>query len=476
MSLHRWAKLLSKKIASARSRSLLIAAAVLHVALSILIALIGRFDLLPNLFDANGINAQLAFDSLLYRRKSIELVQALGEGRVADWYYDPLPFHIKLYSLSFAVFHPLFGFTMLAVEPLNLLYYLLIVTLVFKLGEEVFDRRTGLLAASIVALWPSFLLHTTQLLRDPLFIVGTLALVLVCTRWLTRNHSARSGLLEALVAGVASALMWLTRSKMWMVFIGFMLLVAALLVIRQVRERRGLAVNLASLIFLLALMFSIPRIDEMFWRPTTYVQEDALVEMQGTPAPSPCPDESAVRTTADIDRQSTLWSRWRARADQAVASLGESRRKFAQFYTDAGSNNDVCVRLNSMGDLVRYLPRAAAHGFFAPYPDMWFKPGSTVGLSGRLLSGAETLCMYFIELLSLFSLWRWRRRLPVWLMILIAALGMIALSLAIANVAVLFRLRYVFWMLLIVPGSGGALHLLSLYRARSFAREVRAKR
>jgi hypothetical protein len=69
--------------------------------------------------------------------------------------------------------------------------------------------------------------------------------------------------------------------------------------------------------------------------------------------------------------------------------------------------------------------------------------------------------MYLIELLAIAGLWTGRRLLPVWFIALIAAIGIVAYGLVIANVAVLFRLRYVFWMLLIILGARGAMRFLS---------------
>jgi 4-amino-4-deoxy-L-arabinose transferase-like glycosyltransferase len=433
-------------------------AAALHLALSLSINLAGRFNLLPGLFDESGISSALAFDSFFYRIKATELVAILARGHVADWLGAPLPFHVKLYSLSFTALSPLFGFTMLSVEPLNILYYLLIVVLVFKIGEEVFDERTALLAAAIVALWPSFLLHTTQLLRDPLFILMTLSLVLVITRWLTREHTLRRAILEALGGAAASAIVWLTRYNAWKLIVGFVLLGVLLLIVRQLRERRWLAGNIAGAALLLIVMVNVPFVLGKFLLPDAFTSQPPTAEDLARYSLPPCLDETRAAT---VKTESGAWSRLRARADAWVASLGEFRRSFTKFYADAGSNIDVCVRMNTVGDLVRYLPRGAANGFFAPYPNMWLRSGSTVGLSGRLLSGIEMLALYLIELLAILCLWTGRRRLPVWLIFLVACFGIIAHGLVVVNVAVLFRMRYVFWMLLIILGARGAMRFFA---------------
>ena len=466
MSFSGWPKTLGQGIARARARHLLLAAAILHLILAIVIALAGRFALLSNLFDENGISGAFAFDSFLYRRKSVELVDALVRGSFVDWFNAPLPLHVKLYSLSFAVLHPLFGFTMLSVEPLNLLYYLLILVLVYKLCAEVFERRAALLAATVIALWPSFLLHTTQLLRDPLFIVAMLTLLLVITRWLTREHTVRRGLAEGLAAAVASALVWLTRYNMWMVIISIILLGITFLIARQWRARVWLAGNVAGAFVLLVALALVPSVVGRFLQPDSFFSPDQTTLRELPSNFVPCPDDVRSGAQTSPEQEQAAWSRLRERANGAVAALGRLRRRFIISYFDAGSNIDPCVKLETVGDLLRFLPRATAHGFFAPYPNMWLKSGSSVGLSGRLLSGVETLLMYVIELLACVGLWTGRRRLPVWLIALSAAGGIILLGLVVVNVAVLFRLRYFFLMLLIVLASGGVQRILSLRHSK----------
>lgn len=129
-------------------------------------------------------------------------------------------------------------------------------------------------------------------------------------------------------------------------------------------------------------------------------------------------------------------------------------------YQNPGSNIDMDVEINGTADLLRYLPRAALVGFFAPFPNMWFASGKSVGVAGRLLSGVESLAMYAVEGLALLGLWRGRRQLSVWFLSLVAATGMIALGLVVVNVGALYRLRYVFLMLLFIPAAEGAARIL----------------
>jgi hypothetical protein len=97
---------------------------------------------------------------------------------------------------------------------------------------------------------------------------------------------------------------------------------------------------------------------------------------------------------------------------------------------------------------------------------MWMSEGNSVGRAGRLLSGLEMLALYLIELLAIFGVWSGRKRLPVWFIAIVALAGILALSLVTVNVAVLFRVRYVFMILVIILGAGGAVEALSLLGAK----------
>lgn len=79
------------------------------------------------------------------------------------------------------------------------------------------------------------------------------------------------------------------------------------------------------------------------------------------------------------------------------------------------------------------------------------------------------LATYLIELLALAGLWARRERPAVWLLASVCASGVTALGLVMPNVGTLYRLRYVFWMLLVVLAAGGATRAISR-RARGAGR------
>ena len=172
-------------------------------------------------------------------------------------------------------------------------------------------------------------------------------------------------------------------------------------------------------------------------------------------------------TTAFSLRSDDYIASQRSLVSRLILQL-ETRRGGFKFYEGQASNIDSDVTLRSVGDVLRYLPRAAEIGFFAPFPSFWL--GGQVFMVSRIVSGVETLVMYVFYPLAAIAIWNERKRLSMWLIFLVAVSGMISLALVMVNLGALYRLRYFFWILMILIGvhgfhevrrSGGALETRS---------------
>lgn len=423
------------------------------MALSVSLQEVGRRQLLHGSFDEYGDAVAFAPDAVGYREGASALAGVLRAGELRRWIGSDYPFHVKLYSVCFALFGWLLGFGVVGAEPLNLLFYLASLTLVFGLGREVFEGRAGLLAAAAVALWPSLLLHTTQLVKDSLFIALSLALVLLVVRWTTRDYSWAGALRTAAAGALLAVATWFARPDMAELIVMTVLLGALTLAARLLRERRARAPNVAAMALLVAVMLCVP-----------LVMPHALKLGSRHEPAEPSGSHSARLRAAEeaAGGASGLLAR-------TLARVGRLRSGFAEMYPDAGSNVDAGVEIDGAADLLRYLPRAAEIGFFAPFPNMWLTPGRRVGFAGRLLAGVESLLIYFVEGLALAGLWAGRRRLAAWLLFSVAAAGMTALGLVVVNVGALYRLRYPFLVLLVVLAAGGACEVLGRMSKRERA-------
>jgi hypothetical protein len=117
--------------------------------------------------------------------------------------------------------------------------------------------------------------------------------------------------------------------------------------------------------------------------------------------------------------------------------------------TLAGSNVDIEVSFFSIEDVLLYIPRALQIGLLAPFPSMW--RGQAVNKGGgtmRVLSGIEMMFTYvfLVGFLGLLAYGKER-----WATLLVAAGMALALTLivtlVVANVGTLFRMRYGSWAL-----------------------------
>jgi len=422
---------------------LLAAVAILHLSITFSVFIIGKYQLVPSQFYPSGIGG-FASDGLLYERQIPELSELLRTQGVRAWATSPMQLHVRLYSLPFAVFSRWASFNVLTIEPVNLFYYLAILIFTFKIGARVFDYHTGLIAATIVALWPSLLLHTTQVLRDPLLILAFLVAIWCLIKLIERDFGWR-GLPLIALAGVASLLtIRIVRLPMWYVMLLGIAGAVLFFVLRSIQQRQF---RMAAAVFALLMIAAVGLIPP--FQPYFHNQQ-----VLGIPRVIDPEEEDKRPLVEQMYRRREAFEYQRDL--QGVQSVAED-----------GSRIDSDMRLNTAGGVIRHLPRAFEIGFFAPFPNMWLGRGKQVGASGRLFSGFETLLTYVIESMALIGLWWQRRNLAAWLLLIVAAAGAISLGLVVNNIGAMYRLRYPFWVLLVVLGAAGARFLFRRFTAVS---------
>ncbi len=424
----------------------LLVAAVFHVVVTTLVFFVGRQGLLPATFDSNGIAISFAQDVLEYREDAASLASLLTRGQLHDWFVSAYAPHVKLYSICFALLARIAGDNILAAEPVNLFCYLGILVLVYKIGADTFNRRAGLIAAVIVAVWPTLLLHTTQLLKDPIFIVLFLALTWILLRLSTRAEKWRSACLYGLTGALVTVGLWHVRSELGPVIIASVVLAVAMLLWKQLRAKSAVSPNLGGMALLVLFMAA-----HMLFIPTFRDADSARRQEKA---------RQAIAAGQSPEKRPPI-PRW-----QLGKRIGILRQGFVKMYPGSSSNIDENVRLQSNLEIVRYLPRAIAIAFFSPFPNRWFETGKVVGSAGRQVSGLETLIMYVLEAFAVIGLWQGRRNERTWLLFAIAVAGLLALGLVVANLGALYRIRYVFMILIIIPGAAGIRYTLELIASR----------
>jgi hypothetical protein len=317
-----------------------------------------------------------------------------------------------------------------------------------------------------------------------------LTLVLVMTMWLTRELSWRTGLVTGLLGSTAVALIFATRAAFWgLILLGLILIGAVFLVFRNVRERSFPVGNILSVLVVLLVVIA-----GIFLNAASLTPKDQEASPPETANLAPANPNSAAMTAdqqANLPGKVTnvqneaapavkpdnapqgLSSPSPPKRNRFIALIQGMRDAFTYRYKDSATLIDSDAQFFTTMDLVRYLPRAMEIGFCAPFPNTWLGKGKQVGMAGRLLAGAEMLATYVLEMLALFGVWRARQRLSTWWLLCVILFGVTTLGLGLINVGALYRMRYGFFVLLIMLGMYGLSQIWPGISDRSIAGERR---
>jgi hypothetical protein len=419
---------------------MLMVAAVFHVCVTTAVFVIGKYGLLPNQIDPAGLATNS--DAASYQGDCIILGYVLRNGGIREWLIWPTQLHIRLYSLPVMIVFRSAGFSILALEPLNVIYYLAILYLLFKIGHLIFDRESALLAAGLVAVWPSFLFHTTQMFRDPLLILATMVVTYVVVRALSLPVGWRRAVTLAITAMSGMLIIWIVRLAMWYPLCAALAVGGALMIFQSIRARRLRLVIVMGACTVTAVL--TPSLHSIF-------KSQQEITVESNPGPS------------------ETWQK------KSLIEQINARRKGFQFsVNDEGnvvsntgaSNIDTEIEFHSISDLMHYAPRALAIGMFSPFPNTWFTVGQRTDRAGWALAAVETFCIYLIEFLAVVGLWIARRRLAVWFLLTFALMGIGSLAIVTSNLGALYRLRYPFLLMIFVIGAGGAVTVMRTLRSR----------
>ena len=428
---------------------------VLHMGLSLAMYEVSMSGWFPSLTTGDGFWKFLP-DSIGDHLIAARMASLLAQGDWVSWWHS-FPrngqFHVRIVSL----FYALLGHSPLSAIPFNTGTYLLVVFLIYKIGETLFDRESAFWSSVVVALWPSFLLHGTQIGKELLYVLGYLLFLFALLRLLCKTihlHEAHWVILPALVGfGTVLAI------RFYMIYFTIVIwFLGAAVVLLRSGVRRAITsgafpVAMGILICFVGMSYLKDSYLDSFYR-------EAKVRIAGVPNAG---DHFFGDRRDPAEAQWTLtWQIIRFRKKSQVVASGQSYTtpvlEIPEGSPEIGSNIDTKVNLQNDMDILRYLPRALQIGLGAPFPSMWFNASGTVGLMGRMLAGLETALMYVAFVMAAMCFIRNWRNPGLWILGVFALGGMLLLGLVVINVGTLFRLRYVFWFAALIPAVNTCVH------------------
>ncbi len=159
--------------------------------------------------------------------------------------------------------------------------------------------------------------------------------------------------------------------------------------------------------------------------------------------------DGLMESVTRLDEEALL-----AASEMSTESL-DSRR---QGFIDSGGYSlmDAWVTISNPKALVRYLPRALLIGFLAPFPPQWFDTKGSTGIM-RTLASADMLLIYLLIPALLIGIWDVvrRRRADGILLLVFVFVVAVPMSLVVANLGSLYRLRLQFVLPMLVLAGGG---------------------
>ncbi len=410
-------------------KTLLVIGFLTHILSAITVLVIGYSGKFPQFINESGV---LRTDAIFYTEICAALARQIGEGEFSYFFTNTEQFHVKIYTIFYFLFSPLFGENVLCFEPLNVMLFLFILFFIYKIGEACFDSTTGFLAALVINFYPTFLVHTTQPLRDSFFILIFLAIVNCLIILLKKSFSTPALALRLIGCYFLLILIWFIRDSGFPVYAATVTVALLLFILKCRRNFRNHFKEIILFICFIGLVISIPFVFKSFTPQKTAYSDNQLAVLK------------TLRRNLENEGLS-----------KTLIRINLVRHDFTAQQETSDSSIDRDLVFRSTGDILMFSPRAMLIGLFAPFPNMWFAEGKSFGKIGRLFSSGETLLIYFLSFCAVLTIYYYRKSLDLWQLVLTVICGIMPLGFLVTNIGALYRIRYVFWFLLIIIGVRG---------------------
>lgn len=358
-----------------------------------------------------------------------------------------------------SVFYVLLGPTPASMLPFNAAVHAVSACAVMAILRNFFSAVPALIGALVFALNPASFEWVAQIHRDGIFILGNLLLILGVLRFI-RIPEAGAGCMNAwqwlwwfVVPVAGTFLIWVARPYWVQIALVTLVLATVGVILTNLIHKKitGHRMVLFAAMALFVGLFQLLLI--RFHTPHEPINIPQHVSQPGSEAGSETGSEAG---SEKVNKQAPFaWahSGWLPLAVEgrfyriATARLGAISQ---------GGNSlvDADWRLDSVGAILGYVPRALQLGLFSPFPELWVGQGSTPAMTmARKVVGGVTLLSYVCLAGLVIGLWRMRSSLPLWVMIGACLTGIIVYAVTYPNVGTLMRYRHGFYMLLVGYGA-----------------------
>ena len=410
-----------------------------HIFVSTFLSFLAHSEHLSSLHDGMGV-WYFALDSGKYHQEALNLVTHLQRHEWAEWwnlYRNHL--NVKIISLTYLItgYH-----VPITYEIVNCFVWATSILLIHRVSKLLFiNNNLTSLVGIMFFFQPSILISSTQLLRDPILILG-FCFILYGFAVFSKQKTTWKW---AVMIQIGIILLLLMREYLSIVVLACLLLPSIVLI----KEKRFIPPLLFLIIPMVLLVFFVPH----NYAPDVYSTID-ITEKQV---------QTAVTTEKQIQTSVTTKKQVQSIYLNAITNkLSSMRQGFRDSNYDAGSRIDANHSYASFSELVKYFPRALQIGLLSPFPRDWFEKGQATGKIGRLLAGMEMIIWYLILSGFIFVVFKNPSVLKPFATVFLFSITLIILyAYVIPNFGTVYRMRQAYMMPFFLFGAYG----LSLMRS-----------
>ncbi|VAX18802.1 hypothetical protein MNBD_NITROSPINAE01-2 [hydrothermal vent metagenome] len=475
-----------------------IALCTFHLTISIAMSAIAHSSFMAEYHNGQGL-WNFSLDSFNYHRQALDSYEMLSNGEYLKWWNTDFYRHTDYIGLMYFLIYP----SPVSFAPINAVAWALSVISIYLISMFLCqkDQRLSGIVAIIFGLWPSNLLHATQLLRDPFFNLGVLLLIL---GWVAMLNGHRKIVYSFMAAGGIILSETIRAESLWLLLFCSFLATGTIIL-----WKRQAALNALLALGLVGLFYNYPAITAQAGETKSVSENsnDNFDEAEKIEAVKKQLKASlGAEYSPELDKNISTWfvshhvwdfetrknrllvlagehknglnaflTKWLkpwkttswlpAIIEHQLFSANGYRNGFVVWYLEPGTSLiDSNVIFRSINDVVAYIPRALMIGFCAPFPSHWFSTGKTGGRAIRALGGMEMFAWYI--LMAGFVIFLINSPVPVYIktwLIIFMIIMILPLGLFVPNLGTLFRMRFIYMAPILIGGGYGIMTLLKTY-------------
>ena len=454
---------------------------IFHALVAIILFVVANSEYLSNLHNGQGF-WNFSRDSTLYHQEAINASTFLRNSQWFDWWsaYE-LHGHVKWIALVYwATGHE----ALISFEIINGLVWSSSIVLLYKSSKLIFNNLIVSAISVLFFFQPSILISSTQLLRDPFFILG---ICFMFYGWaILKKNKNNLGIVLILIGSVLFISM---RPYLSVVLFAVFFYYSIKLILNK-------EISIFTISLLIVPLFIITELGLENRYLTSFFQSfeiqnnsnkgenilDPLLIQNNSNKGENILDPLLIQNNSNKgenildplliqngnNKSTVFWQAVTSMSNELATKVSERRYGFRTVNKSAGSKIDSDKSYNSFVDAILYFPRVVQVAFLSPFPSHWIKTGKETGRIGRMLSGLEMLSWYFIILGFLYIVFTKPLVIePLLPIITLSVFVIIMLGYVVPNIGAIYRMRQGFMIPFYMVGVYGIYSFIELINKKT---------